>query len=92
MNIIKNNVLIMLIIGLLSVNTLASGNHDGDDICKGFGPQTQRDIDSLLGDNNCIFSIVPSSKDMSLCNIYFHKNAEHKVKAFSIYAGDGDNG
>jgi len=88
MNIIRNNVLIMLTIGLLSVNGLASDSHDGDDICKGFGPQTPRDIDSLSGNNDRIFSIAPSSKDMNLCNIHFHKNAEHKAKAFSIYAGN----
>lgn len=58
--------------------------------CKGFGPQTPRDIDSLNGDNKRIFSLAPPSSEMNLCNIHFHENAEHKAKDFSIYAGDGD--
>jgi hypothetical protein len=29
---------------------------------------------------------------MNLCNIHFHKNAEHKAKAFAIYAGEGSHG
>jgi hypothetical protein len=27
---------------------------------------------------------------MNLCNIHFHKNAEHKARDFSIYAGNGN--
>jgi len=27
---------------------------------------------------------------MNLCNIHFHKNAEHKGKDFSVYAGNGN--
>ena len=58
--------------------------------CEGFGPQTPRDIDSHNGDNKRIFSIAPKSTEMNLCNIHFHKNAEHKAKDFAIYAGEGD--
>lgn len=61
-------------------------------ICEGFGPQTPRDIDSKSGSNKSIFSIAPNHQSMNLCNIHFHKNAEHKAKAFSIYAGEGKNG
>ena len=57
---------------------------------KGFGPQTPRDIDAVEGRNQRIFSEAPASTEMSLCNIHFHKNAEHKAKAFSIYAGNGN--
>lgn len=64
--------------------------HGGGEACKGFGPQTPRDIDSLNGENKRIFSIAPASTEMNLCNIHFHENAEHKAKDFSIYAGDGD--
>jgi len=60
--------------------------------CVGFGPQTPRDIDSLGGDNKRKFAMAPPSAEMNLCNIHFHENAEHKAKAFSIYAGDGDHG
>jgi hypothetical protein len=57
---------------------------------KGFGPQAPRDIDSKKGSNNIIFNASPQYEKMNLCNIHFHKNAEHKAKAFSKYAGNGD--
>ncbi|NWF36602.1 delta-class carbonic anhydrase [Mariprofundus sp. KV] len=56
----------------------------------GFGPQSPRDIDSAAGNNNRIFSEAPASTTMNLCNIHFHKNAEHKGGEFTIYAGNGD--
>ncbi len=60
--------------------------------CQGFGPQTPRDIDNVTGTNKRIFALAPDYKQMNLCNIHFHKNAEHKAKDFSIFAGEGDHG
>ncbi|MEW5754948.1 MAG: delta-class carbonic anhydrase [Pseudomonadota bacterium] len=60
------------------------------EICVGFGPQTPRDIDSKQGENKRVFTMAPSHTAMNLCNIHFHKNAEHKAKDFSIFAGEGD--
>jgi len=87
-------------LGLFSAGALAAEDmhehgHDSHhsasgEACVGFGPQTPRDIESLQGENKRIFTMAPPSKEMNLCNIHFHKNAEHKAKAFSIYAGDGD--
>lgn len=57
---------------------------------KGFGPQSPRDIDAISGTNQRIFSEAPASTAMNLCNIHFHKNAEHKAHDFSIYAGNGN--
>jgi len=57
---------------------------------KGFGPQSPRDIDSLTGENNRKFITAPAYEDMNLCNIHFHKNAEHKGGEFTSYAGNGD--
>lgn len=57
---------------------------------KGFGPQSPRDIDSGSGSNNILFATAPAYGDMSLCNIHFHKNAEHKGGEFTKYAGNGD--
>ncbi len=57
---------------------------------KGFGPQSPRDINSKVGQNKITFSIAPDSTKMNLCNIHFHKNAEHKGGEFTHYAGDGD--
>ncbi len=57
---------------------------------KGFGPQAPRDIDAYRGDNHVRFSAAPADSEMNLCNIHFHKNAEHKGGEFTKYAGNGD--
>ncbi len=57
---------------------------------KGFGPQSPRDIESVKGDNRISFGAAPASNEMNLCNIHFHKNAEHAGGEFSKYAGNGD--
>lgn len=57
---------------------------------KGFGPQAPRDIDAVNGHNSNAFNIAPASAEMNLCNIHFHKNAEHKGGEFTKYAGNGD--
>ncbi len=57
---------------------------------KGFGPQAPRDIDANAGNNQRDFNAAPESVEMNLCNIHFHKNAEHKGGEFTTYAGNGD--
>lgn len=57
---------------------------------KGFGPQAPRDIDSASGSNTVSFGTAPAHTKMNLCNIHFHKNAEHRGGEFTIYAGNGD--
>ena len=57
---------------------------------KGFGPQSPRDIDAVKGNNARLFNAAPASAEMNLCNIHFHKNAEHKGGEFTEYAGNGD--
>lgn len=57
---------------------------------KGFGPQAPRDIDSAAGSNDIVFSQAPAYTEMNLCNIHFHKNAEHKGGQFTEYAGNGN--
>ncbi|BFM11399.1 hypothetical protein R50072_15520 [Simiduia litorea] len=57
---------------------------------KGFGPQSPRDIDTKAGSNARLFGAAPASTAMNLCNIHFHKNAEHKGGQFTQYAGNGD--
>ena len=57
---------------------------------KGFGPQSPRDIDQLSGSNPQLFTKAPAYTEMNLCNIHFHKNAEHKGGEFTEYAGNGD--
>jgi carbonic anhydrase len=67
-------------------NALLDKNTKG----KGFGPQSPRDIDSTSGNNPIKFAAAPNYKEMNLCNIHFHKNAEHKGGEFTKYAGNGD--
>ncbi len=57
---------------------------------KGFGPQSPRDLASAKGSNKRIFATAPSHQQMNLCNIHFHKNAEHKGGEFTSFAGYGD--
>lgn len=57
---------------------------------KGFGPQSPRDIDDIYGENSIAFTANLPAEDMNLCNIHFHKNAEHKGGEFTEYAGNGD--
>lgn len=57
---------------------------------KGFGPQAPRDIDAHYGSNKRTFSTAPKYQKMNLCNIHFHKNAEHKGGQFTTFAGAGD--
>lgn len=62
------------------------------EICKHFGPQTPRDIDSKSGTNGVFFEKAPAAENMNICNIHFHEGAEHKSSFFSVYAGDGHDG
>lgn len=57
---------------------------------KGYGPQSPRDIGSKAGNNTVSFNSAPVYTKMNLCNIHFHKNAEHKGGEFTKYAGNGD--
>jgi hypothetical protein len=59
--------------------------------CIGAGPQAPRDIDKHAGSNAVIFAEAPAAEAMNLCNIHFHRNAEHKAAAYSTYVEDGDN-
>eukprot|EP00232_Nephroselmis_pyriformis_P016508 CAMPEP_0182898686 /NCGR_PEP_ID=MMETSP0034_2-20130328/27630_1 /TAXON_ID=156128 /ORGANISM="Nephroselmis pyriformis, Strain CCMP717" /LENGTH=241 /DNA_ID=CAMNT_0025032667 /DNA_START=109 /DNA_END=831 /DNA_ORIENTATION=- len=57
---------------------------------KGYGPQAPRDIDQDYGTNLRNFGKAPNRSAMNLCNIHFHKNAEHKGGEFTTFAGNGD--
>lgn len=57
---------------------------------KGFGPQSPRNIESFPGDNPVVFSPAPAPSNMNLCNIHFHKYAEHKGGEFTTHVSDGD--
>jgi len=93
--------LVVLVASLLSNTSFASDHghskHEGHaqvsaEVCTGFGPQTPRDIDSTKGENTRAFALSPDYKQMNLCNIHLHENAEHKSKGFSQFAGEGHEG
>lgn len=60
--------------------------------CEGAGPQAPRDIAAKAGANGSIFNYAPNVDKLNLCNIHFHKNAEHKAPGFSQSAGTGTYG
>lgn len=60
-----------------------------EQICKGFGPQSPRDISNIAGSNQISFPVAPPATEMNLCNIHTHTNAEHKGPGFSVFAGAG---
>ncbi len=101
----KNIIAIAVSAVLLPLTACAANNHGhvSDDTVaqqramlekntqgQGFGPQSPRDIDALGGTNKRAFSAAPAYTEMNLCNIHFHKNAEHKGGEFAKYAGNGD--
>ena len=59
--------------------------------CVAAGPQAPRDIDNPAGNNGVVFEIAPPVEEMNLCNIHFHRNAEHKSAAYSTFVEDGSN-
>lgn len=65
---------------------------DTFEICTGFGPQTPRDISQRSGANTMEASFAPAASELNLCNIHFHKNAEHKGPGFSITSTDPAHG
>ncbi|MBV6323477.1 delta-class carbonic anhydrase [Duganella violaceipulchra] len=56
---------------------------------KGYGPQAPRDLSAKGGSNLRVFTTAPAASRMNLCNIHFHKNAEHKGGEFSVPADAG---
>lgn len=69
---------------LAAQNANLEKNTDG----KGFGPQSPRDLGSRKGTNTRSFASAPAHTQMNLCNIHFHKNAEHKGGEFTRLAED----
>ena len=57
---------------------------------KGFVPQAPRDLNSKIGTNKRIHAAAAPYQEMNLCNIHFHKNAEHKGGEFTSLARTRD--
>lgn len=86
-----------LIISAALVGNVYASDHQkheapkADNKCVGAGPQAPRDIDSSAGSNPVAFETAPSINDMNMCNIHFHRNAEHKSAAYSTFVEDGSH-
>jgi hypothetical protein len=76
----------------VTATLIAASPASGQGLCKGYGPQTPRDISSPAGANTRVFNFAPAASRMNLCNIHTHTNAEHKGPGFSVFAGDGEHG
>lgn len=61
-------------------------------LCLNAGPQTPRDISSVLGLNTVTFDRAPPATELNLCNIHTHTNAEHRGPGFSVFVNDTDHG
>lgn len=86
-------VLLFIALLVLSACSASKANlNKSDNLCQNLGPQTPRDISSKAGTNAVTFTKAPSPAEMNLCNIHFHKNAEHKGPQFSIHKGDAKDG
>ena len=73
-----------------SVAAAQNASLDRNSAGKGFGPQSPRDLSDKRGSNHRVFRAAPPFAEMNLCNIHFHKNAEHKGDEFDTFAGFGD--
>ena len=84
---------LVLLICIALVGNVYAGEEkqEAPNQCIGSGPQAPRDIDNLAGSNPVLFGKVPNINHMNLCNIHFHRNAEHKAAAYSTFVKDGSN-
>lgn len=62
------------------------------ELCLDAGPQTPRDISSVIGTNSVTFPTAPAAENMNLCNIHTHTNAEHKGPGYSVFVNNTDSG
>ena len=75
-----------------AVDAVEEAVADAGGLCLDAGPQTPRDISSVMGLNTVTFERAPAATEMNLCNIHTHTNAEHKGPGFSVFVNDTDSG
>ena len=75
-----------LIVLLTSQAAWAGG---GKVACAKAGPQAPRDITKHMGSNAMSFAKAPPADKMNLCDIHFHRFAEHRASGFMKLAGEG---
>ncbi len=85
---------LLLSVALVGTSYASDNQHNApQDVnkCIGAGPQAPRDIDLSAGSNPVMFTKAPEISEMNLCNVHFHRNAEHKAAAYSTFVKDGDH-
>jgi len=90
----KTFVAVLFLAVILSTSAHAgSGKKDDhkDNQCVAAGPQSPRDVAVHDGTNGVLFMSAPDYADMNLCNVHFHRSAEHKAPAYSTFVENGDN-
>ena len=87
------SIALVLVMSMVLVGNVYAGHEPPkeENKCIGAGPQAPRDIDLSAGSNPVVFEKAPAMQDMNLCNIHFHRNAEHKSAAYSTFVKDGSN-
>lgn len=81
----------MALVGNAYAGDHSHHGHKVENKCVGAGPQSPRNIDSTAGANAVTFNMAPAIEDMNLCNVHFHRSAEHKATAYSTFVEDGSN-
>jgi hypothetical protein len=74
---------------ITATSTMAADS--GKAACATVGPQAPRDIRNPFGANLVRFGFAPPAEKMNLCDIHFHRYAEHRAGGYSRLAGDGDH-
>ncbi len=75
---------------IISPQTASAESNDSSKIsCEKAGPQAPRDITKLEGSNPNNFTAAPPASELNLCNIHFHRFAEHRASGYTDLAGKG---
>lgn len=83
--------LFLLVGGATAAGAQPCADRPGTIVCSEAGPQSGRDIDSGDGTNPVDFPVAPAPEELTLCNIHFHKFAEHKSSGYAVPAGEGEH-
>ena len=59
--------------------------------CSDTGPQSPRDIGQIEGTNPVTFGKAPPFAEMQLCDIHFHRFAEHRAAGYPTRRGEGQH-
>lgn len=82
--------LVLSILGLLAASN-GVRQTSGSVPCEQAGPQSPRDLDRPEGENPVRYGKALPHADLRLCDIHFHRNAEHKSAQYPTRKGSGEH-